>query len=278
LGIFQDKVVIITGAGRGIGRSHALAFAREGAKVVVNDLGTELDGSGATTQIADSVVDEITNVIGGKAAGNYENVASIKGGENIVQSALDNFGKVDVLVNNAGILRDKTLLKMTEEMWDMVIAVHLKGTFSCTRAAARVMREQGTGGSIINTTSIAGILGNFGQSNYAAAKAGIIGFTKTIAFELERYNINVNCIAPIALTRMKSPIVEDYMTPETVSPMVLFLASDKARSITGRIIGIHGYKLFEYQINYTNGINKSAEDPWTVDEIATNFDTITRMS
>ncbi|MFX0174454.1 MAG: SDR family NAD(P)-dependent oxidoreductase, partial [Candidatus Hodarchaeota archaeon] len=228
MGIFNDKVVIITGAGRGIGRSYALAFAREGAKVVVNDLGTELDGSGATTQIADDVVDEIKKAIGGKAAGNYDNVASIEGGENIVQTVLDNYGKVDVLVNNAGILRDKTLLKMTEEMWDKVIAVHLKGTFSCTRAAAREMREQRTGGSIINTTSIAGIIGNFGQSNYAAAKAGIIGFTKTIAFELERYNINVNCFAPIALTRMKSPIIEDYMTPETVSPMVLFLASDKA--------------------------------------------------
>ncbi|MFX0209337.1 MAG: SDR family NAD(P)-dependent oxidoreductase [Candidatus Hodarchaeota archaeon] len=278
MGIFNDKVVIITGAGRGIGRSHALAFAREGAKVVVNDLGTGLDGSGVTTQIADSVVDEITKVIGGKATGNYENVATMEGGEHIVQTALDNYGKVDVLVNNAGILRDKTLLKMTEEMWDTVIEVHLKGTFSCTRAVARIMREQGTGGSIINTTSIGGIIGNFGQSNYAAAKAGIIGFTKSVAIELERYNINVNCIAPLATTRMKVHIVEDYMTPETVSPMVLFLASDKARNITGRIIGIHGYNLFEYQMNYSIGVEKSADDPWTVDKIAENFDAITRMS
>ncbi|MFX0182405.1 MAG: SDR family NAD(P)-dependent oxidoreductase [Candidatus Hodarchaeota archaeon] len=169
--------MVITGAGRGIGRSHALAFAREGARVVINDLGTDLDGFGTTAQIADKVVEEIKN-LGGKAVANYDSVASMEGSRNIIQTALDNYGKVDVLVNNAGILRDKSFLKMEEEMWDMVIAVHLKGTFSCTQAAARIMREQGTGGSIINTTSIAGIIGNFGQCNYAAAKAGIIGFTK----------------------------------------------------------------------------------------------------
>jgi NAD(P)-dependent dehydrogenase (short-subunit alcohol dehydrogenase family) len=277
MGIFNENVVVITGAGRGIGRSHAVAFAREGAKVVVNDLGTDLDGSGAANPIADKVVEEIKSV-GGKAVANYDSVSSMEGGRNIIQTALDNYGKLDVLINNAGILRDKSFLKMEEEMWDMVIAVHLKGTFSCTQAAAKIMREQGTGGSIINTTSIAGIIGNFGQSNYAAAKAGIIGFTKTIAIELERYNINVNCIVPLAMTRMKSPIVADYMTPETVTPMVLFLASEKARTITGHILGIHGYNLFEYQVNYSNGVEKSADDPWTIDKIAENFDAITQIS
>lgn len=266
--------MVITGAGRGIGRAHALRFSREGAKVVVNDLGTSLNGSGVSTSIADQVVKKITTE-GGEAIANYDDVASMNGGQNIINSALDNYGRIDVLVNNAGILRDKTLLKMEEDMWDSVINVHLKGTFSCTQAAASIMREQGTGGSIINTTSFTGLKGNFGQTNYGAAKAGIVGFTLNAAIELNRYNITVNCIAPMAITRMKSPVVREDMTPETITPVVLFLASDKARDITGRIIGIHGQALFEYQIRVTNGVEKQTKDLWTINEIAEKWDLIT---
>ncbi len=277
MGIFDGKVVVITGAGRGIGRAHALGFSREGAKIIVNDLGTDLDGSGSTISITDKVVEEIKS-LGGEAAANYDNVASLEGGVHLIQTALDNFNRIDVLVNNAGILRDKTLLKMEEEMWNRVIDVHLKGTFSCTQAATRVMREQGFGGSIINTTSFTGLMGNFGQTNYGAAKAGIVGFTINAAIELERYNINVNCIAPMALTRMKSPVVTEDMTPERITPMVLFLASDKGRHITGHIIGIHGQQLFQYQIVATNGVEKSSNEFWTVDEIAENWDKITAIN
>ncbi|UCG03360.1 MAG: SDR family NAD(P)-dependent oxidoreductase [Candidatus Heimdallarchaeota archaeon] len=274
MGLLNGRVVVITGAGRGIGRAHALRFSREGAKVVVNDLGTSLNGSGVSTSIADQVVKKITTE-GGEAIANYDDVASMNGGQNIINSALDNYGRIDVLVNNAGILRDKTLLKMEEDMWDSVINVHLKGTFSCTQAAASIMREQGTGGSIINTTSFTGLKGNFGQTNYGAAKAGIVGFTLNAAIELNRYNITVNCIAPMAITRMKSPVVREDMTPETITPVVLFLASDKARDITGRIIGIHGQALFEYQIRVTNGVEKQTKDLWTINEIAEKWDLIT---
>ncbi|MHA2224341.1 MAG: SDR family NAD(P)-dependent oxidoreductase [Candidatus Hodarchaeales archaeon] len=273
MGLFDGKVVVITGAGRGIGRAHALGFSREGAKVVVNDLGTSLDGSGSTTSVADKVVEKIKTE-GGIAVPNYDNVASMDGGKKIINSTLDNYGRIDVLVNNAGILRDKTLLKMEEEMWDRVINVHLKGTFSCTQAAARIMREQGNGGSIINTTSLTGLKGNFGQTNYGAAKAGIVGFTINAAIELDRYKITVNCIAPMAITRMKSPVVSEEMTPTTITPVVLFLASDKARNITGRIIGIHGQTLFEYQILGTTGVEKKTKDIWTLDEIAENWELI----
>lgn len=275
MGLFDGRVVVITGAGRGIGRAHALGFSREGAKVIVNDLGTSLNGSGVSTSIADQVVEEIT-MEGGEAIANYDNVASMNGGQSIINFAVENYGHIDVLVNNAGILRDKTLLKMEEEMWDSVINVHLKGTFSCTQAAARIMREQGTGGRIINTTSFTGLKGNFGQTNYGAAKAGIVGFTLNAAIELIRYNITVNCIAPMAITRMKSPIVTDDMTPESITPVVLFLASEKAREITGHIIGIHGQSLFEYQIHATNGVENQAEELWTVDEIAMKWDMITK--
>lgn len=197
MGLFDDKVIVITGAGGGIGRAHALGFAKEGAKIVVNDLGTTRDGSGSTVSMANKVVEEIKN-LGGEAIANYDDVTTMEGGKNIIKTALEKYGKIDVLINNAGILRDKTLINMEEKNWNKVLDVHLKGTFACTQAAARVLKEQGTGGSIINTTSLAGLMGNFGQSNYSSAKAGIYGFTKTVAQELQRYNITVNCIAPMA--------------------------------------------------------------------------------
>jgi len=262
--LLEGKVAIITGAGGGLGRAHALAFAAEGAKVVVNDPGVSRDGSGGTAKMADAVVDEIKKA-GGQAVANYDSVSD--GAEKVVKAAVDAFGRVDILVNNAGILRDKTIHNMTDDMWDLVIAVHLRGTFQCTRAAAKVMKEKGTGGRIINTTSVAGLKGNFGQSNYSAAKAGIYGFTLTAAMELAKDGITVNAIAPIAKTRMTEDIdsVPVEYRPEDVSAVVLFLASDLAKDLSGRIIGVHGRHLFEYKMELTEG--KEKKEAWTPAEI-----------
>jgi NAD(P)-dependent dehydrogenase (short-subunit alcohol dehydrogenase family)/acyl dehydratase/putative sterol carrier protein len=254
--LLEGKVAIITGAGGGLGRCHALAFAAEGAQVVVND--SEL-------QMADGVVEEIRKA-GGGAVANHDSVAD--GAENIVRTAVERFGRVDILVNNAGILRDKTIHNMTDEMWDLVIAVHLRGTFACTRAAARVMKEKAAGGRIINTTSMAGLKGNFGQSNYSAAKAAIYGFTLTAAMELGKDAITVNAIAPLAKTRMTQEIesIPAEYRPEDVSPVVLFLASALAQDVTGRIFGVHGRRLFEYRMEMTAGREK--KEPWTIEEIS----------
>src|SRR5215470_17376538 len=195
MGLLEGKVAVITGAGGGIGKAVAQLFASEGAHVVVNDVGGARDGTGTDAAPAERVVEEI-RASGGQACANFDSVASSEGAEKVVKMALDHFGRVDVLVNNAGILRDKTLLKMDESMWDEVIAVHLKGTFLCTQAAARQMVAQGEGGRIVNTTSVSGLLGNFGQANYSAAKAGIYGLSRTAAIELQKHRITVNAIAP----------------------------------------------------------------------------------
>jgi NAD(P)-dependent dehydrogenase (short-subunit alcohol dehydrogenase family)/acyl dehydratase len=266
MGRFENRVVVITGAGGGLGRAHALAFAREGAKVVVNDLGSMRDGVGADVSMADSVVAEI-KTMGGQAVANYDSVATQEGAEAVIATALEKFGRIDVLVNNAGILRDKTILKMTEDLWDSVLAVHLRGSFLCTQAAARAMIEQKGGGRIINTTSVSGLKGNFGQANYAAAKAGIYGLTLVGAIEFAKHGITVNAIAPIAKTRMTEDIgtISEGMTPEQVSPMVLFLASEEAAGVTGRIFGVHGNHLFEYKMITTEGAKSDTE--WTVKAI-----------
>jgi NAD(P)-dependent dehydrogenase (short-subunit alcohol dehydrogenase family)/acyl dehydratase/putative sterol carrier protein len=263
--LLEGKVAIITGAGGGLGRSHALALAAEGAKVVVNDPGVSRDGSGGVGgKMADAVVDEIRKA-GGQAVANYDSVADA--GDKIVKTAVDAFGRVDILVNNAGILRDKTIHNMTDDMWDLVLAVHLRGTFLCTRAAAKVMKEKGSGGRIINTTSVAGLKGNFGQSNYSAAKAGIYGFTLTAAMELAKDGIFVNAIAPIAKTRMTEEIdsVPAEYRPEEVSPVVVFFASELSKDLSGRIIGVHGRHLFEYKMELTEGREK--KEAWTPAEI-----------
>ena len=275
MGLLDGKVAIVTGAGGGIGRAHALAFAKEGAKVIVNDLGGTRDGSGGGSQMADSVVAEI-QAAGGEAAANYDSVATLEGAQAIVQSAVDAFGRIDILVNNAGILRDKSLLKMEEAMWDAVIAVHLKGTFAATQAAARKMVEQGQGGRIINTSSTSGLIGQFGQANYGSAKAGIAGLTRVAAIELAKQRITVNAIVPIAFTRMTSDLgmVPEELSPEKISPMVVFLASDLAAGVTGRIFGIQGNFLREYKMAITDGVAKP-EGMWTAQEIANRFDEIT---
>jgi len=225
---FDGRVAIVTGAGGGLGRSHALLLASRGAKVVVNDLGGTVEGTGAGSAAADKVVEEI-RAAGGEAVANYDGVDTWAGGEAIVKTALDAFGKVDILINNAGILRDKSFMKMEEIDIDKVLAVHLKGGFNVTKAAFPVMRENNYG-RIVMTTSNTGLYGNFGQANYGAAKLGLVGFMHTLKLEGARYNILVNTIAPIAGTRMTAtvmpPDMVEKLKPEYVTPMVAYMCSE----------------------------------------------------
>ena len=246
------KVAIVTGAGRGIGRGHALELARAGAKVVVNDLGGSLAGEGNDLSPAQQVVAEI-EAAGGEAIANGANVADFTQAGELAQAAIDAFGRLDILVNNAGILRDRMLINMTEEEWDSVIAVHLKGHFAPTRHAAAYWRERSkTGdevrGRVINTSSPSGVFGNVGQSNYGAAKAGIAGFTLIAAQELERYGVTVNCLAPNARTRMTEETFDmsappegfDPLDPSNMSPLVVALCADEAQGITGQVFHVWG--------------------------------------
>jgi NAD(P)-dependent dehydrogenase (short-subunit alcohol dehydrogenase family) len=281
MGLLDGKVAIITGAGGGIGRAEALLFAREGASVLVNDLGGARDGSGAGDAAASQVVAEI-QAAGGKAAANFDSVATPEGAAGIVKAAVDAFGRVDVLVNNAGILRDKTLLKMDEAMWDAVIAVHLKGTFLCTQAAAKQMIAQGTGGRIVNTTSVSGMLGNFGQANYSAAKAGIYGFTRTAAIELQKQKITVNAVAPIAKTRMTEDLpmfqtTGDTLTPEHIAPAALYLGSDLCGDRTGHVLAVAGAQMYVYKVVQSAGKFKDENGVWTAQEIADHWESIAKV-
>lgn len=281
MGLLDGKVVIITGAGGGIGRSEALLFAREGASVVVNDVGGARDGSGSGDAMARVVVDEIKQA-GGTAVANFDSVATPEGAQGILRTALDAFGRVDVLVNNAGILRDKTLMKMDEEQWDQVIQVHLKGTFLCTQTVARQMIAQGGGGRIVNTTSVSGMLGNFGQSNYAAAKAGIYGFTRTVAIELQKHRITVNALAPVAKTRMTEDLPMfragmDSLTPDHIAPAALFLASDLCGDKTGHVLAVTGSQMFAYKVVQSAGKFKDEGAAWTAQEIADHWEAITKV-
>jgi NAD(P)-dependent dehydrogenase (short-subunit alcohol dehydrogenase family) len=278
MGLLEGKVAAITGAGGGIGRAEALLFAAEGARVVVNDVGGARDGSGSGASMADEVVAEI-RAAGGSAEASYASVATADGAASIVETAVKAFGRLDVLVNNAGILRDKSLLKMDEAMWDAVIAVHLKGTFLCTQAAARQMIVQGDGGRIVNTTSVSGMLGNFGQTNYAAAKAGIYGVTRTTAIELQKHRITVNAIAPIARTRMTEDLPmfqsgRQELTPDHIAPAALFLGSSLCADRSGHVLAVAGAQMYAFKVVQTPGKFKEGTAPWTAEEIADNWDAI----
>jgi len=259
-GLMDGRVVIVTGAGRGLGRAHALAFAAEGAKVVVNDIGVGSDGSATGESPGEQVVEEI-RAAGGEAVVNGDDVADWAGAENLIRTALDNFGRLDVLVNNAGFLRDRMLANMSEEEWDAVIRVHLKGHFAPMRHAISHWRAEAKAGNpvdarIINTSSGAGLMGSIGQGNYAAAKAGIATLTVQAAAEFARYGVTVNAIAPSARTRMTvgaggemaermAPPEEgfDEMAPENVSPLVVWLGSTESKDVTGRVFEVEGGKV-----------------------------------
>ncbi len=259
MGLLDGKVAIVTGAGGGLGRAHALLFAKEGAAVVVNDRGGSRDGKGGAHAMADQVVKEI-QAAGGQAVANYDSVATVAGGENICKSAIDAFGKIDILVNNAGILRDMTLVKTDEASWDIVVQVHLKGTYCVTRPVFTHMKDRGQGGVIVNTSSTSGLIGNFGQCNYGAAKAGIAGFTRCLALEGKKYNIRVWGLAPVAVTRltedlpgMGSEQVKDALAPEKVSPSVLYMVSDLSKDKTGKFLFVSGSKVCELKVVGSEG-------------------------
>lgn len=282
MGALEGRVAIITGAGRGIGREHALLFAKEGAKVVVNDLGGSVEGSGSDVGPAQQVVDEI-KAMGGEAIANTDNVATWEGGQRLINSAIEAFGDLHVLVNNAGILRDRVLVNMTEEEWDAVIEVHLKGHFVPSKWAASYWRERSKAGqevkaSIINTSSTSGLLGNPGQCNYGAAKAGIAAFTIICAQELSRYGVRVNAIAPAARTRMTegtpglSEIVKppesgfDIWAPDNISPLVAYLAMESCPA-NGKVFFVQGGKVSLFEgWKMTTSIDKGAK--WEVEELA----------
>jgi NAD(P)-dependent dehydrogenase (short-subunit alcohol dehydrogenase family) len=281
MGIVDGRVVIVTGAGGGIGRAYARLFAREGAKVVVNDMGGTREGTGADAAPADQVVAEI-RAAGGTAVANHDNVATSAGAAAIVRTAIDAYGRADVLVNNAGILRDKSFLKMDEEMWDAVVTVHLKGTFLCSQVFAKQVVAQGGGGRVVNTTSLSGMLGNFGQANYSAAKAGIYGLTRTMSIELQKHRITVNAIAPLAKTRMTEdlPLFQgvDTLTADHIAPAALFFGSDLCGDRTGHVIAIIGARVYAFKVVETPGRFKETDNGvWTAREIADSWDSIVKV-
>jgi NAD(P)-dependent dehydrogenase (short-subunit alcohol dehydrogenase family) len=275
MGLLDGKVAIVTGSGGGIGREHAIAMAKEGAALVINDLGGARDGSGGGAAMADQVVDEI-KAAGGEAVANYDNVATVEGGQNILKSGLDTFDKVDILVNNAGILRDKSFANTSEDMWDIVVSVHLKGTYCVTHAVYNHMKERNQGGVVINTSSTSGLNGNFGQCNYGAAKAGIAGFTRCLAIEGKKYGVRAFILAPVAVTRLTDDLpgfndekMKARMSPGLVSPLVTYLASDLSQEHSGKTFFVGGGRIAEMKVVTTTGVTKSDDGGlWTPEEIA----------
>ena len=273
MGSLDNKVAIITGAGGGLGRAHALLLAREGAAVVVNDLGGARDGTGSGQSMADGVVDEIV-AAGGRAVANYGSVTDDTSAQAMVTTAKDAFGRVDILINNAGILRDRSFKNMTDAEWDAVIDVHLRGAYLATKHFWAALLEQGEGGRIVMTSSTSGLIGNFGQTNYGAAKAGIAGFMRVLALEGMRYGITVNVLAPGAFSRMTEdimpdiPNLEERMAPEKVSPTVVWLCTDDAAKVTGRQFCVSGNRvsLLSWHVDVITE-KDGLEEPWSVAEI-----------
>jgi NAD(P)-dependent dehydrogenase (short-subunit alcohol dehydrogenase family) len=278
MGLLDGKAIIVTGAGGGLGRQHALALAKAGAAVVVNDLGGARDGSGSGSAMAGEVVGEI-KAEGGEAVANYDDVASVEGGQRILQSGIDAFDKVDGVINNAGILRDKSFANTSEEMWDIVVKVHLKGTYCVTHAVFNHLKQRNAGGVIINTSSTSGLNGNFGQCNYGAAKAGIAGMSRCLAIEGMKYGIRVFILAPVALTRLTDDLpafqqgpMKEQMDPKLVSPLVVYLASDLAKEHSGKTFFVGGGRIAEMKVVTTPGITKSEDGGlWSAEEIASKM-------
>ena len=277
MGVLEGKVAVVTGAGRGIGKGIAVHMAREGARILVNDLGGSEHGMGSDACVAEQAVEEIKSG-GGDATANADSVASWDGAHRIIQAALDHYGRIDILVNNAGILRDQFVYHMSEEEWDAVINVHLNGSFYCTRAAVPHMQKQ-HGGRIIFITSTAGFIGTIAQSNYGAAKMGMVGLSRNVALELHPYAVTSNCIAPFAWTRIPASIptvTEEIrksvdrlfkgMKPLDISPLAVFLASNRAQGITGQLFGIRGKEIYIFnQPRVVRSIHKA--QGWTAEEL-----------
>jgi NAD(P)-dependent dehydrogenase (short-subunit alcohol dehydrogenase family) len=275
--LLADRVAIVTGAGRGIGREIAIRMGQAGARVVVNDFGGREDGTGADALPAEGVAEEIRDG-GGQASASEESVASMAGGQRMVEAALDTFGRLDIVVNNAGILRDRMIFNMTEEEWDAVIGVHLKGTFAVTRAAAPQFRTR-RWGRFINMTSTSGLIGNMGQANYAAAKLGIVGLTRVTALDMARYGVTANCISPFAWTRLIGTIPTETreqkarvaklekMSPRDIAPLAVYLASEEAAKISGQVFGVRGKEVFLFsQSRPVRSIHRA--EGWTPESLA----------
>ncbi len=271
MGMLEGKVAVVTGAGGGLGRTHALLLAKEGAAVVVNDLGGARDGTGSGTSMADGVVEEI-RAAGGQAIAHYGSVSAKDDAISMIDAAVKEFGKIDICICNAGILRDKSFKNMSDDMWDVVLDVHLRGTYLVTKAAYDKMLELGNGGRIIMTSSTSGLLGNFGQTNYGAAKAAIAGFMRCLWLEGLKYGVTVNVLAPTATSRLTEDIlpenVQDQFPPETVSPAVVWLCTDEAKEVTGRqwLVAGNNVSLLSWQVTPIADRDLS-EGPWDVAEI-----------
>ena len=271
MGMLEGKVAVVTGAGGGLGRTHALLLAKEGAAVVVNDLGGARDGTGSGTSMADGVVEEI-RAAGGQAIAHYGSVSAKDDAIGMIDAAVNEYGKIDICICNAGILRDKSFKNMSDDMWDVVLDVHLRGTYLVTKAAYDKMLELGNGGRIIMTSSTSGLLGNFGQTNYGAAKAAIAGFMRCLWLEGLKYGVTVNVLAPTAMSRLTEDIlpeaVQDQFPPETVSPAVVWLCTDEAKDVTGRqwLVAGNSVSLLSWQVTPIADQDLS-EGPWEVAEI-----------
>ena len=273
MGLLDGKVAIITGAGGGLGEAYAKLFAKEGASVVVNDLGGARDGSGdGSRSAAQKVVDEIV-AAGGKAVANGDDVSTMAGGENIAKTALDHYGQIDILVCNAGILRDKSFANTSEADWDLVVKVHLKGTYCCTMPVWKWMKDNGKPGSIVMTSSGSGLYGNFGQSNYGAAKAGIYGFMRVLSIEGRKYGIRVMALAPGAFTRMTADLPgrvgrepDPMSLPDNIAPGVLYMVSDLAADHSGKVLGVSQRGVREIKMMETGGFNPGK--PYTAQDVA----------